>query len=153
MTEQLQTNPDLDLLEQLDKEPERGNEWKPETEGDTILGTITAIEHPKTKDGRYLPVLILDTDNGPTRVAVLHSVLKNELLERKVQTADRIAIRYLGKKTAEKSGRNYVSYRVAVHEEGARDESKAFALEPHNEDSGDDFTEEAEAAVTEGPDF
>ena len=94
------THDNADLLAQLDKEPERGNEWKPEEEGDTILGTLETVEHPRTKDGRYLPVLILETDDGPTRVAVLHSVLKNELLDRKVQTGDRIAIRYVGKKTA-----------------------------------------------------
>jgi hypothetical protein len=136
-----------DLLEQLDKEPARGNEWKPETEGDTILGTVSSFEHPKTKDGRFLPVLILETEDGPTRVAVLHSVLKNELLERGVQAGDRLAIRYVGKKIAEKSGRSYVAYRVAVAEEGPRDESKAFSLEPRSEDSGDEFTPEAEAAV------
>jgi hypothetical protein len=149
------THNNADLLEQLDKEPERGNEWKPEEEGDTILGTVASFEHPKTKDGRYLPVLILETeDDGPTRVAVLHSVLKNELLERRVQTGDRIAIRYVGQKTAEKSGRTYIAYRVAVSEEGPRDESKAFSLEPRSEDSGDEFTPEAEAAVeTEEPLF
>jgi len=148
------THDNADLLAQLDKEPERGNEWKPEEEGDTILGTLETVEHPRTKDGRYLPVLILETDDGPTRVAVLHSVLKNELLDRKVQTGDRIAIRYVGKKTAEKSGRSYVAYRVAVAENGPRDESKAFSLEPRSEDSGDEFTPEAEAAVeTEEPLF
>ena len=46
------------------------------------------------------------------------------------------------------------AYRVAVAENGPRDESKAFSLEPRSEDSGDEFTPDAEAAVeTEEPLF
>lgn len=138
-----------DLLEQLDKEPERGNEWKPTEEGETVCGTVTAFEHPKTKDGRFLPIVVLDTEEGSTRVAVLHAVLRNELTEREVQVGDRIAIRFVGKRTAEKSGREYVAYRVAVAEEEPRDESKRFTLEPRDMDPGDELTLEAKAAATE----
>lgn len=137
---------DEELLEILDKEPER-NEWDPEP-GDTILGTVTGFEHPQTKDKkRFVPVLILECEDGPVRVAVVRNVLKKQLAEENdVQIGDRVAIRFLGKKEG-KSGNDYFGYKTALAQQGPRNPAKRFTLEPHAEDSGDDFTEEAEAAV------
>ena len=135
------------LLEELDKAPDRGNEWDPEP-GDTIVGTVLEFQHPKTKDGdRFLPVVILETEDGPVRVAAGRQVLRDQLLERKVQVSDRLAIRYTGIP----DGKRWHGYKVAVAESGPRDPSKAFTAEPRGDDLG--LTEEAENAATDEAPF
>jgi hypothetical protein len=150
MTEYDQSNElpdDEKLLEELDKAPERGDEWDPEP-GDTIIGTLTEIQHPKTKKGdRYLPILILETEDGPVRVAAGRQVLRDQLLEKKVQVHDRLAIRYTGVP----EGKRWHGYRVAVAESGPRDPHQAFTTEPRDEDL--EFTDEAQDAADEEPGF
>lgn len=135
------------LLEELDKAPDRGNEWDPEP-GDTIVGTVLEFQHPKTKDGdRFLPVVILETEDGPVRVAAGRQVLRDQLLERKVQVSDRVAIRYSGIP----DGKRWHGYKVAVAESGPRDPSKAFTTEPREDDLG--LTDEAQNDATDEAPF
>lgn len=138
---------DEELLEALDKAPERGDEWDPKP-GDTIIGTLTEVQHPKTKSGdRYLPILILETEDGPVRVAAGRQVLRDQLLDKKVQVSDRVAIRYTGIP----DGKRWHGYKVAVAESGPRDPNKAFTAEPRDEDL--EFTDEAETVAAEEAPF
>lgn len=137
---------DEELLEALDKEEER-NEWDPEP-GDTILGTVTGFEHPLTKDKkRLVPVLILECEEGPVRVAVVRNVLKKQLAEENdVQIGDRVAIRFLGKKEG-KTGNDYFGYKTSVAHREPRNPAKRFTLKPHDDL---DLTDEAVAEGESG---
>lgn len=109
-----------DLLAALDS-PSLGSgaEWQPTKAGDTVIGKILRFEHPVTKaEGRILPIVILEVEgsDGPEtlRVAVKHSILRDELLDRGAQIGDRVAIRFLG----QPEGKRYFLYRVAVAANG-----------------------------------
>ena len=127
---------DEDLLAALDS-PSLGSgaEWQPTKAGDTVIGKILRFEHPVTKaEGRILPIVILEVEgsDGPEtlRVAVKHSILRDELLDRGAQIGDRVAIRFLG----QPEGKRYFLYRVAVAANGPREDALRFTLEPRDPD-------------------
>ena len=128
---------DAQLLEELAAEEAKtgksGTDWEPEP-GDQVLGTVTGFEHHEKKDkSGYVAVIVLDAGaEEPVRVAVLRDILRDEVLKRKVQVGDRLAIRYVG----QPAGKRYHRYVVAVAPAGPRDPEAAFSLKPR-EDSGD----------------
>lgn len=110
-----------DLLDRLDQDFAPG--WIPQP-GDKIAGRITDITHRDGGWGLY-PIVELDlgaelqarTANGLAgpRIAVhaTHSVLKNELEQRRPAIGDRLAIKYLGKQGGKNGGAEYEAYKIA----------------------------------------
>jgi len=88
--------------------------WRPDQDGakNPIVGTFLRMEQATTSYGACW-LMILDVDGDEIAVWLLHTVLKNELARAKPKPGEKVAIKYLGKKTSE-GGTKYAAYRVAV---------------------------------------
>lgn len=86
--------------------------WKPGP-GESIKGIVTALDARDGGFGPY-PILTIRQDDG-TELAVhgFHTVLKNEIIERRPAVGDPFEITYLGRKGDGGSyGNGYEAYRV-----------------------------------------
>jgi hypothetical protein len=74
-------------------------QFKFDTIGGSIAGTITNIRRAEF-DGRGVPELWLDTDDGETSVLCGQANLMTQLLDLRPSVGDRIAIVYTGQRKA-----------------------------------------------------
>jgi len=85
------------LLELLDAAPD--NVWKPEVEGETIMGTIAEMkEHVKSRYDKQPPytVLGIQTDDKIIYFVGAQTSSRQQLTKLNPQVGDAIAIRYEG---------------------------------------------------------
>lgn len=90
--------------------------WIPEP-GETLSGTVTAIEKRKNQFGEY-PAITVQTLDGAERVFhAMRTVALNEVIRQAPKPGDLIAILYLGKAKDE----DYHRYRVRIGQSRERD--------------------------------
>jgi hypothetical protein len=96
--------------------------WRPEP-GDTVIGKVEGLDRAENKWGAY-PVVTLVTDDGE-RIAVhgFHTVLRNALRRARPMPGSRIAVRYVGLVSEDKSGKalvqDYHGYQVRMLDQDA----------------------------------
>lgn len=94
--------------------------WKPQP-GDTVKGTVVALDATDAGYGAY-PIVTLRRDDG-TEAAVhcFHTVLKQEIIDLEPAIGDPLEVTYVGRKgDGGNYGKGYESYRV-------RGKKKAFS--------------------------
>ena len=93
------------------------NTWKPESEGAAIAGRILAVEE-NTGHNNDSTLVELETQDGMQLGLWLSTVLEKqwEKTDPKPKVGDVIAVKYHGKRTSPKSGREYKSYTLSVLE-------------------------------------
>ena len=105
---------DQDMLDELDEDPVFADAWIPETEGDTIIGTVTNVSTRDAEYGTYTIVTILpDSADEPLAVHCTGSVLAGHVADDGPAKGDRYAIRYAGERQS-KNGRTYKDWRTAL---------------------------------------
>jgi hypothetical protein len=99
--------------------------WRPEPM-DTVTGEVTAVDMAENQYGPY-PVVTVKHDNSGELVAIhgFHTVLRNAFERIRPMPGARIAVRYLGEVTEDKSGRklsqSYYGYQVRALDQSADD--------------------------------
>jgi len=93
-TEPLVTGSDAALVAAAGKAQVSGSIWKPEVEGDTLVGDVLKIGKEKGRYGEQTVVVVL-TDGGAV-TAYANAPMERGLEENQVKVGDRIAIQYKG---------------------------------------------------------
>lgn len=100
----------FDLATLLKLDPPQ--DWKPEEEGDTIMGFVHKIT-TATRDDYSFPVLELIDSNGLVwRVRCSSMILKNAITDLKIVPGNIVSITYDGSKKSQSSGRTYKLHTV-----------------------------------------
>lgn len=102
--------------------------WRPDP-GDKLVGDVVELGQ---RDGAYgaYPIVTVRRDDG-TELALhaFHTVAQTELARARPQIGERIAIKYVGKKTGADGRSSYHAYKVAVDRQAAAFNWGAFAGE------------------------
>jgi hypothetical protein len=93
-------------------------QFKFDTVGVSIVGTITNIRKAEFEEGKPVPELWLATDEGETSVLCGQFNLMNQLLELRPMIGDRIAITFTGTAPAKKGTAKKFDVAVARAGEG-----------------------------------
>lgn len=94
--------------------PSRFNTWKPEA-GDSIVGEVVALEPNKGKNSDSTVAEIVD-GKGEQHSVWLSAVLLGEFQRQRIRVGDVVGIKFLGRETNPKSGREYKSYGLKIFE-------------------------------------
>lgn len=92
--------------------------WRPEDDGASILGVISAISMGHSEYGTYPIVTILTNDGEMLAVHGFHGVLKERLIELRPKVDEVIGIKYLGHvlpDDGEKGVNDYYAYKVIIN--------------------------------------
>lgn len=81
-----------------------GRYWKPEKNGDGIVGRVLAIEEKRGKFGKY-PELSLELADGSSRIVSCQTVLASLVTSLAITPGEAIAIAYRGKSKKGKKGK------------------------------------------------
>lgn len=103
--------PDNDLLARLDAPSAEA--WRPEKEGETLIGEVVAVSERTTEYGTYPIVTVRRDDNG--LIVAFHAmgtVAKNRVEEHQPRPRGRIAIRFDGERKS-KTGATYKAWAMA----------------------------------------
>lgn len=122
----------------LDVEEER---WNP-APGDKLLGTVAGIDVMPGEDGAYNVVRVDTRDGRRVSFVASRARLRNQLAAAKTQPGDMLAVKYVGERVAENSGRAFHDYTVAVVNQGPRDPGRMFHAEPAMPDAAADLLPE-----------
>jgi len=136
------------LRDRLNQEVEG---WRPEA-GDEILGEVVTVD---TREGDYGPYPYIEVEDEATGkivgVHAFHTLLKNEISQKRPQVGDTLGVKYHGKretKRTDSKGRTqeYESYRVVFE----RASGEPVAPAPDWSALEDDAkSEAAETGITE----
>lgn len=108
----------MSLKDKLDEEPEQVEGWRPENEGDELIGKVLRYNMRKTDDYEPYPVVTVEQEGGDRKAFhAFHTVAKTAIEDLGgVGPGDEIAIRYLGK--AEGKTYPYHDYRIVIEHSG-----------------------------------
>lgn len=141
-----------DLAAQLQANLDRPEyDWDPQSEGDQVLGTITAIDYVEMKkSGELVPAIQVATPADElVKVWCGRTRLRNQLERLKAQVGDGVGVRYLGQQPGVNGGQDFHDYKVTVIRVGPRIDGQMFQAEPQP-DSG--LTDKAHSDVWTEPD-
>ena len=94
--------------------------WKPE-KGEVIVGTVIDVEFFTGEYGTYPIITVETTDGQEVNIHGFHTVLKNEIVKKRPQAGDKIAVAYHGKKEGKRGGAAYESYALRLKREEGQD--------------------------------
>lgn len=92
--------------------------WRPENDGDSILGVITAIAMGHSEFGTYPIITILTADGEMLAVHGFHTILKQRLIEIRPSVDEILGVKYLGHVLPEDGTKNvndYYAYKVLIN--------------------------------------
>ncbi len=90
--------------------------WKP-PEGGIIGGVVRALAMRETSYGDQKVIELLG-DDAEIYGRTVNGQMEAEIENNEVEIGDRIALKYFGKRTSEKTGRSYNTYGIKVLEKG-----------------------------------
>jgi len=130
-----------DMFEELKEEE---NVWNPTDVGERVFGEVREIDYPELKHGVVPRLFIREPESQTVHVVLAgRTNLKTQLLRKKVQPGDRIAIMYRGKLQGQ--GNAYHAYKVVTRETDPRN-ADLVIQDVKSESSDLGFTSEAQAA-------
>jgi hypothetical protein len=106
------TDSNSERLQSLADE-DHAESWKPEKDGDEIVGTFRRVTRGPDKGYGRPYIAILDTAGGPRSVWLLGQVLLDAFKEVRPSPGELVLVRYLGKRTSA-SDREYKAWKVVV---------------------------------------
>lgn len=92
--------------------------WRPEKEGDSILGTITTVSMGHSEYGTYPIITVVTSDGEMLAVHGFHGVLKQRLIEIRPKVDEVIGIKFIGHivpEDGEKGVNDYYAYKVIIN--------------------------------------
>ena len=88
--------------------------WVPDKPGEKIIGKFLRVETRESDHGPY-PVVIFTDDEADLRSwHAFHAAAQAQLAQARPEPGEQIGIKYGGKVTSERTGREYVDWRVVV---------------------------------------
>lgn len=117
--------------------------WRFDEDGGITEEPFVKFTSGPTKDFGRKPICVLDIDGVERSVWLLHDVLfqafRRELQTRPSKTlepAERISIKYVGRKQNEDKSRSYVDYRVTFHDSPEESTESLFRLDDDDREGG-----------------
>jgi hypothetical protein len=124
--------------------------WIPSEDNAVLVGQLVAVEHGETDFSGPTRIAVLLTRTGEERaVWLFHHVLRNEFARLQPAIGDHVAIAYRGRRVSEKTGNEFVDYRVVVHPASVQidwgAQENGVATDASDQVRGATFTDDAEA--------
>lgn len=109
-----------ELLEKLDKQAEPVTGWQPEA-GDTIIGLVTDRRRDNTSLGNEVDVLVIEAEDDNTYAVWCTAKVLVRLIEKNdPHVGDVVAVRYVGLRNSQASGRQYKYYCMTVQRQSVK---------------------------------
>jgi hypothetical protein len=93
--------------------------WRPENDGDMILGTITALAMGHSEWGTYPIITVLTSGGEMFAIHGFHTILKQRLIEIRPMVDEILGVKYLGHilpdDTNSKNVNDYYAYKVLIN--------------------------------------
>lgn len=123
-----------ELNAQLDEQKLPAKKWdardlKP---GDRLLGEVKHIKYANSANGVYGVLTLHTVDRETFYVNAYHQMLKNQLVEKRVQVGDYVGIRFDGSLPKSSGEGSYFAYHVSHVPNGERRSNEAFAPDAAN---------------------
>jgi hypothetical protein len=105
----------MSITEKL-QQTNRGELWHPVNAGEMVAGRVLSLETVgNIFGGESTRLEIADETTKKTLAVLCNAWMSSDLAEKGVKVGDELGIRFDGKKTSKKSGKEYNAYTV-VHE-------------------------------------
>ena len=91
--------------------------WRPEKDGESLVGVMARLEHGQTAYGPCPIVVLADPESGKeTAVWLMQTALRSQFVRHQPQAGELVCVLFEGKRLS-KSGQSYKSFRVEVDRE------------------------------------